>query len=475
MYIENYENDDVYENFIYEVIETTLELMDDFITENPTLIHYPNFNEIFESSIYDNMILCLKEIPDDDDVGYSVKYENTICNDEITTPNQYVEEYDEWIFKFCCDIFYIYYPEREKQLIDNIDGYVNNFFHFDDDTDEVNIKQLQRIEGQIYILQNINKTLPQQRTKEWYEVRYNLITASDAYKVFEKTQTQFIVDKTETPQDGQSSKKISASSLSWGQKYEPVSVMIYEDLFKTKTEEFGCIRHSKYDFLGASPDGINTLKSSPHYGTMLEIKNPISREITGFPKKEYWVQCQLQLECCNLDNCHFLETKFKEYETFEDFLMDKCDYDDNDNHDNTKSNDFLYTKNENRKGIIIHFSKNGENYYSYKPLNMKFQEYENWVSQEIDNNIEKTFINIICWKLEVFSCVLIKRNEKWFQDNINTFITFWDLIKTKRLNLIDEPNAIIQEEIIQQPKYAKKEKDKDKDKDKKGIIIKFDF
>ena len=70
---------------------------------------------------------------------------------------------------------------------------------------------------------------------------------------------------------------------------------------------------------------------------------------------------------------------------------------------------------------------------------------------------------------------MIKRNEKWFQDNINTFITFWDLIKTKRLNLIDEPNAIIQEEIIQQPKYAKKEKDKDKDKDKKGIIIKFDF
>ena len=29
---------------------------------------------------------------------------------------------------------------------------------------------------------------------------------------------------------------------------------------------------------------------------MLEIKNPVSREITGIPKEEYWIQMQLQME-----------------------------------------------------------------------------------------------------------------------------------------------------------------------------------
>ena len=47
---------------------------------------------------------------------------------------------------------------------------------------------------------------------------------------------------------------------------------------------------------------------------MLEIKNIVNREITGIPKKEYWVQMQLQMEVCNLPECDFLETRFKEYE-----------------------------------------------------------------------------------------------------------------------------------------------------------------
>ena len=54
----------------------------------------------------------------------------------------------------------------------------------------------------------------------------------------------------------------------------------------------------------------------------LEIKNPKSRVISGIPKKEYWVQMQIQMEVWNLDECDFLETKFEEYKNEEEFNKD---------------------------------------------------------------------------------------------------------------------------------------------------------
>ena len=89
--------------------------------------------------------------------------------------------------------------------------------------------------------------------------------------------------------------------------------MIYEDLFHTSVGEFGCIRHQKYDFIGASPDGINIDPNSSRYGRMLEIKNIYNRDITGIPKEEYWVQTQMQMEVCDLDYRDCMETRIKEY------------------------------------------------------------------------------------------------------------------------------------------------------------------
>ena len=68
-----------------------------------------------------------------------------------------------------------------------------------------------------------------------------------------------------------------------GKKYEPTATMIYEHIYNVKVTEFGCLKHPKISFLGASPDGIcskSTLdnKFSPMLGRMLEIKCPLSRE-----------------------------------------------------------------------------------------------------------------------------------------------------------------------------------------------------
>ena len=52
---------------------------------------------------------------------------------------------------------------------------------------------------------------------------------------------------------------------------------------------------------------------------MVEIKNIVNREITGMPSEAYWIQMQIQMECCNIDLCDFIETRFKEYESEEAF------------------------------------------------------------------------------------------------------------------------------------------------------------
>ena len=85
--------------------------------------------------------------------------------------------------------------------------------------------------------------------------------------------------------------------------------MYYEKTYNTTVGDFGCISHTDYEYIAASPDGINIDDTSPLYGRMLEIKNTVSRVITGIPKLEYWIQMQIQMEVCDLNECDFLEMK----------------------------------------------------------------------------------------------------------------------------------------------------------------------
>jgi hypothetical protein len=196
--------------------------------------------------------------------------------------------------------------------------------------------------------------------------------------------------------------------------------MLYEEIYNTQLLELGCIQHSKYSFLGASPDGINCLESSPRYGRLLEIKNIVNREINGIPKKEYWIQMQLQMETCNLNETDFLECRFLEYENEIEFLQD---------------GDYFVSENGEKKGIILYFSNNkGNPVYVYKPLSMTNKEFNIW-QQKIVEEKEKedyTWIKNIYWKLDEYSCVLVLRNEKWFEDNISTLQEIWDVIEKER-------------------------------------------
>jgi hypothetical protein len=324
------------------------------------------------------------------------------------------------------------------------------------DTSILRLPNIEENNKKIKYLQSIPQE--EQRTPGWYKFRYNLITASAAWKVFKSDScvNQLIYEKCKplVSDSGSGSGSGSGATLGcnlddiddvekeqqvivektyvntnsplhWGQKYEKLSVMIYEAKNNTIIGEFGCIKHPKYDFLGASPDGINIDPLSPLYGRMLEIKNIVNREITGTPIEEYWIQTQLQMHVCDCDECDFLETCFKEYDDEAAFL-----------HDSASDIDceFHLTSAKTLKGVIAYFMKDGKPLYEYAPLYLTRIEYDKWCEEIIDKNTGITWLKNIYWYLERYSCVLIRKNDIWFEHAIPKIENVWNTILKEREN-----------------------------------------
>ena len=374
-----------------EIYDNCLHIMEEFIKRNPTIISDPDFEDIFDDNIKELM--------------------ESIFETDVFYTDDAEEEIEEIVEQAKIDFFKDFMPIR---------SYPDSVILEEPDYEYV--------EEQIALLKS--KPQPAQRTKEWYEFRHNLITASNAYKAFDSqsTQNQLIYEKCQpnpSSNEDNDTKVIQVqmvnvnSSLHHGQKYEPLSVMIYEDTYKTRVDDFGCIQHEKYAFLGASPDGINVDRDSLRYGRMLEIKNIVNREIDGIPKKEYWIQMQLQMEVCDLDECDFLETKFTEYENADAFWSDAMS--------------------DKRKGVIAYFhTKDGKPYYVYKPLECKKQtdidEWENNTLETYENEpYNYIYIKTIYWKLEVLSCILVLRDRIWFKNNIGQLGDVWKIVEKERI------------------------------------------
>lgn len=286
--------------------------------------------------------------------------------------------------------------------------------------DNIITKQLTKIK---------NKYQPEQRTVDWYTFRWDGLTASNLWKIFDtQSSINSLIYGKCVPIDVKKYQTVNIDSpFHNGHKYEPLSLMIYEEMYDTEVSEYGCISHDRYDFLKASPDGINTKKGNPRYGRLVEVKNPVSRKLTGIPKKDYWVQMQHQMEVCDLNECDFLETIFKSYENEAEF-----------NNDGT----FITTADGKRKGIMIRFYDNKEPIYEYAPLNITKPEFEVWYAETMDKNKDLTWIENIYWYLEDISIVLVTRNEKWYNKALPKMIETWDTIIKERKEGFDhrKPN-----------------------------------
>ena len=398
------------EEHAIELVESALHLMEEFMKENPTAISEPNFHDILLEEI--------KEM-------FYVQMEDHILDSD------YIEDDMNDLLEDAFNIYITtFHPERSlKNDEENEDDFEEKL---EIDKEEINIIE-QKIQG----LRDIPQ--PVQRTPEWYQFRWNLITASNAWKAFETQNTinQLIYEKcqplkdfTIEPVDEEVKMVNTNTTLHWGQKYEPLSVMMYEHTFNSKVEDFGCIQHPLYKFIGASPDGIIIQSNTGRYGRMLEIKNIVNREINGIPKKEYWIQMQLQMEVCDLDECDFLETKFIEYPDYQSYRNDSSI-------EEFKSD--VTTKDGSYKGIIVHFhTSDGTPHYEYMPLHLwtpdDISNWEETTVQKYESEPYKyTFLKFIYWKLEKLSCVLVLRNKEWFKNNVGQLEKVWKIIEEERV------------------------------------------
>ena len=363
-----------------EVYEICLNLIDDYLMDNIFIFSNPRFMEILTDYLHSTLAL---------------QFEN-IYNENIE------EELYLIISQSCSTYFTHIIPRRSYK------------FSF---TKEKISKS--SIEKRLKILKE--KPQPDQRTNDWYLKRHNMITASTAWKALDSESyvNNLIYEKCK-PIDVKKYDHVNTETpFHWGTKFEPVSILIYEKKYNTKVEEFGCIQDETYSFIGASPDGINVKKSSSRYGRMLEVKNRVSEAvpITGNPKKEYWIQMQMQMGACQLNECDFLETKFDCYDSLDDFNND---------------GDFNYTKDGKMKGIFMYFIRDGKPHYEYPDIGLNELEFKKWETEKIKQHSNLTWIQNIYWKLDKLSCVLVVRNKLWYSKAVEKIKEVWNTILKER-------------------------------------------
>jgi putative phage-type endonuclease len=364
-----------------EIALTIMNLMDSYLDKNPLEVSSYHFDNNIQEYVIGNLFIGLKDFYDPD-----------ILQDTLID-----------IYHQTCKIYFSkYYPKR---------SYDSSFIRKPPNIETTRQK----------ILYIENKPQPEQKSKEWYIFRHNLITASSAWKIFKSQSTinQIILEKCKSIDVGKYDIVNTSTPMHHGNKYEDVSIMFYEYKYNTKIRDYGCIQHDTYKFLGASPDGINVDPKSDLYGRMLEIKNPTSREITGIPKEDYWIQMQLQMETCDLNECDFLETSFKEYESEEDFMNDGT---------------FTYSSNDELKGTMVYFMKDGKPIYEYMPLYISTDEYKLWYDNVMEKHANLSWISNIYWRLEKYSCILVLRNKEWFKHAVPHIGNVWSIITKEKVD-----------------------------------------
>ena len=323
---------------------------------------------------------------------------------------------------------------------------------------------------------------PKQRTREWFDYRYNRITASDTATAIDLNPYEpvesFILRKCDSNYPFYDN-----ATVFHGKKYEPIATLLYEHIYNNKVEEFGALPSLKYSFLGASPDGIcsnYTLdnKISSRLGIMLEIKCPVTRYINtkgnifDICPFYYYCQIQQQLLCCELDICDFWQCKFTEFNSREEYLKD--DFKTCINTENTEIiSDTIIThtfkcksvtiNNKLKKGIILEFYPKNfipefetdniewkSKYIIPTTLDMNENEYDIFVTEMLNTNkslLDDYYFNkIIYWKLDKTHNISIMRNDKFLLNIIPILEITWKLVLFYRKNKdkLDELRDIIE-------------------------------
>ena len=323
---------------------------------------------------------------------------------------------------------------------------------------------------------------PEQRTPAWFDYRFNRITASDMATAIDcnpyESVESFICKKCDP-----NFPFLDNDFVFHGKKYEQIATSLYEHLYNSKITEFGCLPSDKYKFLGASPDGIGS-KSTLDYkfnnklGYMLEIKCPFVRPIInkgkiagGICPYYYYCQVQQQLECCNLDNCDFIQCNLKEYKDRDEYLKDT-------NHmmkitEGLEGNE-MQANQLMSKGYLLQFlpkeyiplfdgdKHHYKSFYIYPPrLTMTQIQYDEWVLTTLnewkiqypDKADTFYFDKVIYWKIINAHTITIPRDTEWFDSIFPILEETWSKVVYYREHLDELPK--LQEIADKRKKFYK--------------------
>ena len=300
-----------------------------------------------------------------------------------------------------------------------------------------------RIKGQETILEKLKELkelkLPDQRSEEWYKIRESILTASSLAEAIGEghfcTKEELLLQKCGGPRC-----EVPFEIVEWGVMYEPVATSFYEKLNKLTVLEFGLVPHPEFKIFGASPDGICDVDSPPDYiGRMLEIKCPPKRNFTNEVPRHYWMQMQGQLESCDLEECDFLQVKFIEYLSEEDYITDVY-----------LENGIVkegYNNNNLPKGLLISFIQNNLEgnptiKYEYSELYSSYDSIKKWsdniLNQYKNSDFKYDIIKFHWWRIERYECTLVGRDREWWLSIQPKIIDFWeDVLHHRKIGIQD--------------------------------------
>lgn len=301
--------------------------------------------------------------------------------------------------------------------------------------------------------------LVEQKTPEWFKLREDMISASDAgYFLKKGGGVSKALDALKIKVGLKSYCNSSAPPLMHGNTYEDVSRAIYESRNSVSVTEYGILT-SPTACVGASPDGIvtkcnrDTYECQVKFGRLLEIKNPYSRIIDNTIKPEYMVQILQQQYTTGLPICDFVETtivdsycntsnsNYKPYMNLAEMLDDKLDKTNPTWHSRIKNKNIScdnLNKFGNEKGLLIWYKKKiTENDIRHKyvlyPLDSLYETeaINKWI---VFTNSEKikddyTYICTKFWRLDVYCEKTVVYDQALFEgEYVPQLCKVWDVI-----------------------------------------------
>lgn len=351
----------------------------------------------------------------------------------------------------------------------------------------------------------------EQKSIGWFNQRNNFITASAGADAIDESKYNTSEDLLLTKL-GLAAPFKENVNVYHGKKLEMIATLIYSHINNVSIGEFGMVEHlGGIPFLGASPDGICTNmtldgKCTSLVGRMLEIKCVTFRKLNMSGPEHvfthekpdpsiiphyYWIQMQLQLECCDLELCDFWQCKLKDYWSERLLLegMKKCG---KTIHKVEQGVDRPIDPRFECGTFIELMPKDVSNLNPWeKPewfakfiypvrLDMELSEKikwalymkANWTKHYPQYEKDYKFGKILYFHLEQSHCFLVHRNKEWFAEKLPKFKAFWDRVLYYRNNpeKMKELIAKLAKKISDEEKEAKIRRDK-KNKEYESITM----